>query len=343
MRVLFTGADGYIGALLGPYLLEHGLDAVGLDTGFYRQGWLFPMRGARPMILTKDIREITAQDLEGFDAIAHLAELSNDPLGQQDPGLTHEINHLGSVRLAQLARQAGVRRFVYMSSCSVYGVAEPGQIMDETSPVNPQTAYAECKAKVEADVGAMAGADFTPCFLRNATAYGASPRQRFDIVLNDLCGLAWTTKEITLLSDGTPWRPLVHALDMCQAVHQSLIAPDGAISGQIFNVGSNDQNYRVIEIAQIVADTFAGCSLHVASKGADNRSYRVNFDKIKQVLPGFTPRWTAQTGAQQMREIFERIQMTPEMFRADPYTRLKMLTAHRRAGLLDDALFWTFG
>ncbi len=343
MRVLFTGADGYIGALLGPYLLERGVDGVGLDTGFYRQGWLFPMRGARPAVITKDIREITAQDLEGFDAIAHLAELSNDPLGQQDPGLTHEINHLGSVRLAQLARQAGARRFVYMSSCSVYGVAEPGQIMDETSPVNPQTAYAECKAKVEADLVAMAGPDFTPCFLRNATAYGASPRQRFDIVLNDLCGLAWTAKEIKLLSDGTPWRPLVHALDMCQAVYLSLIAPAPVISGQIFNVGSNDQNYRVIDIAQIVAETFEGCDLQVASKSADNRSYRVNFDKITALLPDFAPKWTAQLGAKQMREMFERIQMTPEMFRADPYTRLKMLTAHRRAGLLDDKLFWTFG
>ncbi len=343
MRVLFTGADGYIGALLGPYLLEHGEDAVGLDTGFYRQGWLFPMRGARPAVITKDIREITAQDLEGFDAVAHLAELSNDPLGQQDPGLTHEINHLGSVRLAQLARQAGAKRFVYMSSCSVYGVAEPGQIMDETSKVNPQTAYAECKAKVEADLVAMAGPDFTPCFLRNATAYGASPRQRFDIVLNDLCGLAWTTKEIKLLSDGTPWRPLVHALDMCQAVHLSLIAPAPVISGQIFNVGSNDQNYRVIDIAQIVAETFEGCDLQVASKGADNRSYRVNFDKITALLPDFAPKWTAKLGAKQMREMFERIQMTPETFRADPYTRLKMLTAHRKSGLLDDKLFWTFG
>ncbi len=342
MRVLFTGADGYIGALLGPYLLERGLDAVGLDTGYYRQGWLFPMGGQRPAVLTKDIREITARDLEGFDAIAHLAELSNDPLGQQDPGLTHEINHLGSVRLAQLARQAGVQRFVYMSSCSVYGIAEPGQIMDETSKVNPQTAYAECKAKVEIDVGAMAAPDFTPCFLRNATAYGASPRQRFDIVLNDLCGLAWTTKEIRLLSDGTPWRPLVHALDMCQAVHLSLIAPASRISGQIFNVGSNDQNYRVIEIAQIVAEEFAGCALHVAEKGADNRSYRVNFDKIRALLPDFAPKWTAQTGAKQMREMFERIQMTSEMFRADPFTRLKMLNAHRKSGLLDDKLFWTY-
>lgn len=343
MRVLFTGADGYVGALLGPYLLQRGIDAVGLDTGFYRQGWLYPMAGPRPAVLTKDIRDVTEDDFRGFDAVAHLAELSNDPLGQQDPGLTHKINHGGSLQLANAARKAGVKRFVYMSSCSVYGVGAPDQTLDETSPVNPQTAYAECKVKVETDLTAMAGDDFEPCFLRNATAYGASPRQRFDIVLNDLCGLAWTTKEIKLLSDGTPWRPLVHALDMCQAVHQSLIAPADAIRGQVFNVGSNDQNYRVIEIAKIVAAEFPGCQLTVGDKSADNRSYRVNFDKIQKVLPNFKCEWTAEKGARQMRQMFEKIAMTPEVFRADPYTRLKMLMSHRRAGLLDDQLYWTFG
>ena len=342
MRVLFTGADGYIGALLGLYLIEHGIDAVGLDTGFYRQGWLYPMGGARPAVVTKDLRDINAEDLKGFDAIAHLAELSNDPLGQQDPGLTHEINHGGSVRLARLAREAGIKRFVYMSSCSVYGVGMPDQILDEQSPVNPQTAYAECKAKVEHDVSAMAGDDFAPCFLRNATAYGASPRQRFDIVLNDLCGLAWTTKQIKLLSDGSPWRPLVHALDMCQAVHLSLTAPADSIRGQIFNVGSNAQNYRVIDIARIVANEFPGCELIVGEPSADNRSYRVNFDKIGRVLPSFATRWTAESGARQMHEMFKRIAMTAEDFRAAPYTRLKMLTKHRQSGLLDDKLFWTY-
>lgn len=341
MRVLFTGADGYVGALLGPYLIEQGIDAVGLDTGYYRQGWLYPMRGPRPAVITKDLREVSSEDLEGFDAVAHLAELSNDPLGQQDPNLTHEINHGGSVRLAQLARKAGIRRFVYMSSCSVYGVGAPDQVLDEDSPVNPQTAYAECKAKVERDVSAMAGDDFEPCFLRNATAYGASPRQRFDIVLNDLCGLAWTTKQIKLLSDGSPWRPLVHALDMCQAVHLSLIAPPDRIRGQIFNVGSNQQNYRVIEIARIVANEFSGCELIVGEPSADNRSYRVNFDKIGRVLPTFEARWTAESGARQMHDVFERIAMTEEDFRAPPYTRLKMLMKHRQSGLLDDKLFWT--
>jgi nucleoside-diphosphate-sugar epimerase len=342
MKVLFTGADGYVGSLLGRYLMERGIDAVGLDTGYYRQGWLYPMGGRRPEVITKDIRDITADDLKGFDAIAHLAELSNDPLGQQDPGLTHEINHGGTLALANNARKAGVKRFVYMSSCSVYGVGSPDSILDESSPVNPQTAYAECKAKVERDLVPMAGDDFEPCFLRNATAYGASPRQRFDIVLNDLCGLAWTSGEIKLLSDGTPWRPLVHALDMCQAVHLSLTAPGSQIRGQIFNVGSNDQNYRVIEIAQIVADEFPGCKLTVGTQSADNRSYRVNFDKIQKVLPGFKCEWTAQKGAKQMHEMFERIAMTEGDFRAPPYTRLKMLMKLKESKLLNDKLYWQY-
>jgi len=340
MRVLFTGADGYIGSLLGPYLLARGIDAVGLDTGYYRQGWLYPMTGDRPGVITKDIREITAEDLQGFDAVAHLAELSNDPLGQQDPGLTFEINHAGTVKLANAARKAGVKRFVYMSSCSVYGVGKPDETLDETSPVNPQTTYAECKVKVENDLVPMAGDDFEPCFLRNATAYGASPRQRFDIVLNDLCGLAWTTGEIKLNSDGTPWRPLVHALDMCQAIYLSLLAPAEAIKGQIYNVGSNNQNYRVIEIAQIVANEFPGCKLTVGAPSADNRSYRVNFDKIRKVLPDFECQWTAEKGAAQMRQVFEKIAMDDETFRSAPYTRLKMLMKLRETKQLDSKLFW---
>lgn len=342
MRVLFTGADGYIGAILGRYLLERGIDAVGLDTGFYRQGWLYPFGGPRPMVITKDIREITADDLKGFDAIAHLAELSNDPLGQQDPGLTMEINHGGSIQLANAARKAGVKRFVYMSSCSVYGVGKPEETLDESSPVNPQTAYAECKVKVEQDLTKMADDDLVPCFLRNATAYGASPRQRFDIVLNDLCGLAWTQKEIKLMSDGTPWRPLVHVLDICQAIYLSLTAPDDAVRGQVYNVGSNDQNYRVIEIAQIVAKEFPGCALSVGKPSADNRSYKVNFDRIRKVHPTYECQWTAEKGAKQMREMFEHIAMTPETFKSDPYTRLKMLMKLRETKLLDSKLFWNF-
>lgn len=340
MKVLVTGADGYIGSLLGPYLLARGYDAVGLDTGYYRSGWLYPMNTDRPRVISKDLRNVTAEDLKGFDAVCHLAELSNDPLGQQDPGLTHEINHEGSVRLANLARKAGVKRFIYMSSCSVYGVGDPNGFVDESSPVNPQTAYAECKAKVERDVQPMTDKDFTPCFLRNATAFGASPRMRFDIVLNDLSGLAWTTKEIKLLSDGTPWRPLVHALDICQAIDHSLKAPTDVIGGQIFNVGSSDQNYRVIEIAKIVANEFPGCKLTVGDSSADNRSYRVNFDKIGKLLPGFKCEWNAESGAKQLHDVFAQTGMTPETFKSDPYTRLKMLMKLKELSLLDPKLYW---
>ena len=342
MRVLFTGADGYIGALLGPYLMQRGIDAVGLDTGFYREGWLFPMNGPRPTVITKDIRDLTEEDLQGFDAIAHLAELSNDPLGQQNRDLTFDINHKGSVKLANMARKAGVKRFVYMSSCSVYGVGEGDNVLDETSPVNPQTAYAECKVLVENDLAPMNDDGFTTCFMRNATAYGASPRQRFDIVLNDLCGLAWTTGEIKLLSDGTPWRPLVHAEDMCQAIYCALNADPAKIGGQRMNVGSSDQNYRVIDIAKIVANEFPGCELSVGEASADNRSYRVNFDKIRKLMPNFECKWTAETGAAQLHRIFKSIDMDEAIFRADPYTRLKMLLKFRRTGLLNDELYWTF-
>ncbi len=340
MRVLVTGADGYIGALMTPYLMARGHDVVGLDSGFYRQGWLYPDLSNRPPMITKDVRHIEAADLAGFDAVVHLAELSNDPLGKQNPALTHEINFGASVRLAEAARKAGAARFVYTSSCSVYGIGAGGDYVDETSPVNPQTAYAECKVLVEEALSKCVDTDFAPCFLRNATAYGASPRQRFDIVLNDLCGLAWTRKEIVLQSDGTPWRPLVHALDICQAAHRALEAPRDRIAGQIFNVGSTEQNYRVIEIAQIVQAAFPGCALHVGAPSADNRSYRVRFDRIKEVLPGFECAWTPERGARQMRAVFERIGMTAEDFGAAPFTRLKMLLRLRETGALDDNLFW---
>jgi nucleoside-diphosphate-sugar epimerase len=322
--------------------MERGLDVTGFDTGFYRQGWLYPMGGPRPQVMTKDLREVTAKDLEGFDAVCHLAELSNDPIGQQDPGLTHEINHGGSVRIANAAKQAGVRRFVYTSSCSVYG-ANPAEaeFVDENTPPQPLTAYAECKTKVERDVAPMADANFAPCFLRNATAYGASPRQRFDIVLNDFCGLAWTTKKIKLNSDGSAWRPLVHIEDISQAVYLALKAPEDVIRGQVFNVGSSNQNYRAIEIAKIVAAEF-GADLDIGEKSVDNRSYRVNFDKIGKLLPDYKCEWTAERGAKQMHEMFERIGLTDETFRSAPYTRLKMLLSHRKNGLLNDKLYWQY-
>src|SRR5918998_6097672 len=243
MKVLVTGTDGYLGCLLAPELLRAGHEVRGVDTGFYKSGWLYHGVPASVQTLVKDIRRLTTADLAGADAVVHMAELSNDPLGQLSPTITYQINHQASVRLAKLAKRAGVDRFVYMSSCSVYGVAD-GEV-DETSPVNPQTAYAECKTLVERDLLAMAGDDFSPTFMRNATAFGASPRQRFDIVLNNLSGLAWTTKKIAMNSDGTPWRPLVHGLDIAKSIYCALEAPREAVHNETFNVGSNEQNYQV--------------------------------------------------------------------------------------------------
>ena len=281
MKILVTGTEGYLGSLLPPLLIAKGHKVIGVDTGFYKVGWLYNGTEITVKTLNKDIRNINPEDLEGVDAIVHKAELSNDPTGQLAPHITYDINHLGSVRLANLAKTMGVRRFVYMSSCSVYGIATDGDVTEE-SPVNPQTAYAECKTLVERDIKLLADDDFSPTFMRNATAFGASPRMRFDIVLNNLAGLAWTTKEIKMTSDGTPWRPLVHALDICKAIVCVLEAPRDIIHNQVFNVGDTQNNYRVREIAQIIAATFPNCKLTFGNNGADNRSYRVSFEKIKQ-------------------------------------------------------------
>jgi nucleoside-diphosphate-sugar epimerase len=340
MKILVTGTEGYLGSLLPPLLIERGHEVIGVDTGFYKVGWLYNGTQVTAKTLSKDIRHITPEDLQGIDAIVHMAELSNDPTGQLAPHITYEINHKGSVRLAELAKQAGVRRFVYMSSCSVYGVATEGDVTEE-SAVNPQTAYAECKTLVERDVKPLANDDFSPTFMRNATAFGASPRMRFDIVLNNLAGLAWTTKEIKMISDGTPWRPLVHALDICKAIVCAVEAPRDIVHNQIFNVGDTVNNYRVKEIAQIIADVFPGCKLSFGDQGADNRSYRVSFEKINTVLPGFKCDWNAQRGAQQLYDLFSHIDMTEEVFLSRGFTRLKQLEYLIRTQQIDKDFFWS--
>jgi nucleoside-diphosphate-sugar epimerase len=342
VKVLVTGTNGYVGSILGPYLIDRGIEVIGLDTGFYRDGWLYSdnkSHARTPFTINKDLRQITIEDLKGVEAVAHLAELSNDPLGQNDPKITFEINHKGSVRLAELARKAGIRRFVYTSSCSVYG-AGTGDFLDETSPPNPQTAYAECKTLVERDVGKMAGDDFCPVFLRNATAYGPSPRMRFDIVINDLSALAWTTKRIAMVSDGSPWRPVVHVADMCEAIYRSLEAPEDAVRGQIFNVGQNGENYRVREIAAIIAAEFPGCEVTTGPSGGDNRSYRVNFDKINTKLPGFRCQYTAKDGARQLHQLFQRIGFTDEVYKYRAFTRLKQLQYLQKTKQVDSELYW---
>ena len=339
MKILVTGTEGYLGSLLPSLLIAKGHEVSGLDTGFYKVGWLYNGTNITAKTLNKDIRNIIPEDLEGVDAIVHMAELSNDPAGQLAPHITYEINHLGSVHLANLAKTMGVRRFLYMSSCSVYGVASEGDVTEE-SPVNPQTAYAECKTLVERDIKPLADDDFSPTFMRNATAFGASPRMRFDIVLNNLSGLAWTTKEIKMTSDGTPWRPLVHALDICQAIICALEAPRDIVHNQVFNVGDTANNYRVKEIAEIIADTFPSCKLTFGNNGSDNRSYRVSFEKINTVLPGFKCDWNAQTGAKQLFDLFSQIDMTEDTFLFRGFTRLKQLEYLIRTQQIDQNFFW---
>lgn len=340
MKVLITGTDGYIGSVLGPYLIKEGHSVTGLDTGFYRSGWLFNNgETIYPSYINKDLREITLEDLEGFDAVVHLAELSNDPLGQLNPEITYKINHKGSVRIAELCKQAGIERFVYASSCSVYGIGDDGYKTEE-SEVNPQTAYAECKTKVERDVSKLADENFSPTFLRNATAYGASPRMRFDIVLNNLSGLAWTTGVIQMTSDGMPWRPLVHVRDISKAIACTLKAPVETVRGEVFNVGDTEENFRVREIAEIVGDAFPGCRTTFGDSGGDNRSYRVSFDKINSQLPGFSCEYTAEKGAEELYEVFKKIDMDKDTFTARPYTRLKQLQFLLDTNQVDKDLYW---
>ena len=340
MKILVTGTEGYLGSLLPPMLMQNGHEVIGVDTGFYKVGWLYNGTELTAKTLNKDIRHITSEDLQGVEAVVHMAELSNDPTGQLAPNITYDINHKGSVRLATLAKVAGVRRFVYMSSCSVYGVATEGDVTEESS-VNPQTAYAECKTLVERDVTALASDSFSPTFMRNATAFGASPRMRFDIVLNNLAGLAWTTKEIKMTSDGTPWRPLVHALDICKAIVCTLEAPRDIVHNQIFNVGDTTNNYRVKEVAQIIADVFKGCQLSFGENGADNRSYRVSFEKINKTLPGFKCEWNAARGAQQLFDLFTSIDMSQETFLFRGFTRLKQLEYLIRTSQINQDFFWS--
>lgn len=339
MKVLVTGADGYIGSVLMPYLIQRGCEVAGLDTGFYRAGLFFEDGNDRPPVITRDTRRVGPENFQGFDAVVHLAELSNDPLGEHSPEITYDINYRGSMQVARAAREAGVRRFVYASSCSVYGAASDGVKTEHSAP-NPQTAYADCKVRCEQGLAQLNDAGFATTCLRNATAFGASPRMRFDIVLNNLSALAWTTREIAMTSDGSPWRPLVHILDIAQAIDLCLQAPVERVAGEIFNVGEDHQNYRVREIADMVAAAFRGCTTTFGTQGADTRSYRVSFAKIHEHLPDFRCHWTAERGARQLHALYAGIAMTPELFRAPPFTRIEQLKVLVNSGQLDPYFFW---
>jgi nucleoside-diphosphate-sugar epimerase len=339
MRVLVTGHLGYIGTVMAPMLIAEGFDVVGLDSDLYRDctfGGGF--KGVHE--LKKDIRDVEASDLEGFDAIIHLAGLSNDPLGDLNPALTYEINHVASVRLARLAKDVGVQRFIFSSSCSNYG-AGGENLLNEESAFNPVTPYGISKVLVERDVAELADSDFSPTFLRNATAYGVSPRLRFDLVLNNLVAWAFTTGRVYIKSDGTPWRPIVHIEDISRAFIAVLHAPRELIHNEAFNVGRNEDNYRIKELAEIVRETVPDCKIEYAKDvGPDKRCYRVDCRKLMRTLSDFKPQWNARHGAQELYEAYKKLGLRLEDFEGPKYKRIDHITYLMSSGRLDKSLRW---
>lgn len=340
MRVLVTGHHGYIGTVLTPMLQAAGHEVIGLDSDLYVSCTYGEWMNTVPTIL-KDVRDVELEDLEGFDAVLHLAGLSNDPLGDLNPELTAEINYRASVHLAELSKTVGVSRFIFSSSCSNYGAAG-ADFLSEESAFNPVTPYGKSKVRVEQEVSKLASDDFHPTFLRNATAYGVSPFLRFDLVLNNLVAWAFTTGKIYMKSDGSPWRPIVHIEDISRAFIATLQAPVEKVHNEAFNVGRTEDNYRIRELAQIVAETVPGCEVSFApDAGPDKRNYRVNCDKILRVLPEFEPQWNARRGAQELYDSYRQNGLHLEDFEGPRYKRIAHIKRLLDEGLLDETLRWT--
>jgi len=340
MRVLLTGHTGYIGSLLTPMLLDAGHEVVGLDTDLFRR-CTFTGELADVPHIRKDVRDIDAADVEGFDAVIHLAALSNDPLGNYDPGLTEAINDRASVQTAKLAKAAGVSRFLFASSCSNYGSAGE-DFMDEDAPLDPITPYGVSKVAVERAVGPLADESFCPVFLRASTAYGVTPRLRFDIVLNNLTAWAFTTGKVLLKSDGSPWRPVVHVEDICRAYIALLDAPADVVRGKAYNIGTTTENYQVRDLAETVAEVVPNCELSFAPDAApDKRCYRVDCNRIAMEVPGFKPQWTIRRGAEELYEAYREVGLTLEDFEGQRFQRIAHVKHLVASGRLDSSLRWT--